>query len=1229
MNFSYNNFLKPLGESDKSIRIYDKKNDVKYVLNPFNIDGIYVRNNLLYVGFESDKRITIDFSTRNEADLAAAKLQQYVDELKYENIPHWLHMAVIEEANRFTQGPTGPTGSQGIQGPEGPIGDSGKDAYQVWLETNSGTKQEYLNSLVGPPGPTGPVAFGDTGELLVQEQTIYATQDNKDIQIVTKGAGNLLFKMDKDGWIQNLGISGNSASEIWASGCVVDDEGYIYTTGGDFTSFYAYVTKTSPNGNVIWQKQLDSYSSGEAIVYSGGKLYVLLSDQSDPNGFGNISIVEITKNGIISDFVTFDLVSFDPTYSLYNVPYGFDISVDSDGNVYFAGIQANFESDYAIIFGKLNMDSASVEWMKVVDGGVNLPDRAYSIEYKNSFVYVVGSILNDPGSGIRSDIFIAKYDTMGVRQWSKVIGSSDKYQEGLSLSVDSGQNIYISGYLNFDPLPGASQIGPYNNFYMKLDVNGNIVWSRTLDGFNRSIVCIKEDGEGSLYIVSTQGVSSTPSRPSTDIYLARISMQDGDIEWQQYISSTARDSVWANIPPISAAGHRVISLDNVGKSVYIAGLTKEGNTTYHNAALFNIDRQSIPQRSYGNWDVVDASFASVPFNFGYNNATTNIPSISISDTLLDDSVQSVTRYSGLTLSSMEKDVSVSILSPNTELFVKGIINIDNNYTFPRSAGKNGQILTYGEDIELLEWKDQKLKLSFNDYQTAPSWILGSASMDSLLVDPVHGIVDGLFDDEYFEAELPFPIIFMGNTYEKVYIGSNSFVTFGGGFSAFSGYTEKNPPLSGIFIESGDRSVNKIYTRTTPTQFTIRYEGNIMPSGPSLLVEPELEWEITFSSDGRIDVSIGNNEAYGTGFSKIKSASAIKVEIDSSPNSGFRIFKGYGKVDVDASMIYYGDTMGMSYSVSPDPLNDGLSIVSIDYERGTSDSLVAESGSTVIEGPSSFTFRAGTPYGMTQSVRTSDVFGAHSGIYAQFKLPIMNDDSDQTIIGLEDSAGNIPYYLILSHNLPNLGVISTYGPSGYLNAGLQTYSEGDIFSIHFDGVYVRYLINGVLLPTGGAISPFMGSESDVFRLVFKTAVQTYSPSFLSKDYFFDSIRYYPTGKSGREEKMLTLPNADTPVVEYDMSNGTIWYHSSPASDYTASFSNVPSGTGRAVSATIVISQASTGYLPTDVVINGSPISVKWEGGTYSAGTNSVDVVDIKMISIGGSWAHALGKITNFS
>jgi hypothetical protein len=194
MNFSYNNFLKPLGESDKSIRIYDKKNDVKYVLNPFNIDGIYVRNNLLYVGFESDKRITIDFSTRNEADLAAAKLQQYVDELKYENIPHWLHMAVIEEANRFTQGPTGPTGSQGIQGPEGPIGDSGKDAYQVWLETNSGTKQEYLNSLVGPPGPTGPVAFGDTEELLVQEQTIYATQDNKDIQIVTKGAGESIVQ---------------------------------------------------------------------------------------------------------------------------------------------------------------------------------------------------------------------------------------------------------------------------------------------------------------------------------------------------------------------------------------------------------------------------------------------------------------------------------------------------------------------------------------------------------------------------------------------------------------------------------------------------------------------------------------------------------------------------------------------------------------------------------------------------------------------------------------------------------------------------------------------------------------------------------------------------------------------------------------------------------------------------------------------------------------------------
>jgi hypothetical protein len=60
------------------------------------------------------------------------------------------------------QGPPGAQGPQGIQGIQGPagangtIGVDGKSAYEIWLEEgNTGTEQDFLDSLVGDTGPAG------------------------------------------------------------------------------------------------------------------------------------------------------------------------------------------------------------------------------------------------------------------------------------------------------------------------------------------------------------------------------------------------------------------------------------------------------------------------------------------------------------------------------------------------------------------------------------------------------------------------------------------------------------------------------------------------------------------------------------------------------------------------------------------------------------------------------------------------------------------------------------------------------------------------------------------------------------------------------------------------------------------------------------------------------------------------------------------------------------------
>jgi hypothetical protein len=66
------------------------------------------------------------------------------------------------------QGPAGPQGSSGsagadgangadgAPGPEGPQGDQGDSAYEVWISLgNTGTEQDFIDSLQGPAGPAG------------------------------------------------------------------------------------------------------------------------------------------------------------------------------------------------------------------------------------------------------------------------------------------------------------------------------------------------------------------------------------------------------------------------------------------------------------------------------------------------------------------------------------------------------------------------------------------------------------------------------------------------------------------------------------------------------------------------------------------------------------------------------------------------------------------------------------------------------------------------------------------------------------------------------------------------------------------------------------------------------------------------------------------------------------------------------------------------------------------
>ncbi len=81
MAYNYQNFLRPISSEDRNIQVIDSVGKIKYTINAFHIVNIVVSNNIIKINLKSNKVISLDFNTNNEAREALAFLQTQVDTL--------------------------------------------------------------------------------------------------------------------------------------------------------------------------------------------------------------------------------------------------------------------------------------------------------------------------------------------------------------------------------------------------------------------------------------------------------------------------------------------------------------------------------------------------------------------------------------------------------------------------------------------------------------------------------------------------------------------------------------------------------------------------------------------------------------------------------------------------------------------------------------------------------------------------------------------------------------------------------------------------------------------------------------------------------------------------------------------------------------------------------------------------------------------------------------------
>ena len=82
MSYSLNRFLRPLKDTDKTIRIFDDRNYPVHTINPFSVLRLYVTNSNLNIALSGNRTITLDFLALDETKEALFKLQSFIDILR-------------------------------------------------------------------------------------------------------------------------------------------------------------------------------------------------------------------------------------------------------------------------------------------------------------------------------------------------------------------------------------------------------------------------------------------------------------------------------------------------------------------------------------------------------------------------------------------------------------------------------------------------------------------------------------------------------------------------------------------------------------------------------------------------------------------------------------------------------------------------------------------------------------------------------------------------------------------------------------------------------------------------------------------------------------------------------------------------------------------------------------------------------------------------------------------
>jgi len=297
-------------------------------------------------------------------------------------------------------------------------------------------------------------------------------------------------------WIDERG----TAASDQAAGSAIDSAANVYfvgRSGGWFDGNESageedvFITKYTPSGDRLWSRTLGTEFTERAAsvaVDSEDSVYVMGTTEGNLNGLSNAGVRDV----FISKF-------------------------DAEGNSL---------------------------WTRLLGTAAGETGGGLAIDAGDS-IYVLGatgSEIDGNTSAGGSDIFLTRFDTDGVKMWTRQFGSSETDEAG-GVVTDASGDIIVVGSIGGDF--GGSNFGSNDIIVAKYDAEGTELWAHNLgtpEGERGEAVAV--DAEGDILVVGgTSGfLDGNPNFGGPDFAVAKFSAE-GDKIWTRQYGTNSIDLV--------------------------------------------------------------------------------------------------------------------------------------------------------------------------------------------------------------------------------------------------------------------------------------------------------------------------------------------------------------------------------------------------------------------------------------------------------------------------------------------------------------------------------------------------------------------------------------------------------------------------------------------------------------------------------------------------------------